>query len=99
VAEIAGVVAAVTDVVVTVNVAVVAPLATVTLPGTVADGSLLVTVTAAPPEGATPLSVTVPVELLPPTTLAGLSESADSVRVGGVPVGVIVSVAVPRTPP
>jgi hypothetical protein len=99
VAEIVGVVAAVTDVVATVKLAVVAPAATVTLAGTVADAWLLDSVTAAPPEGATPLKVTVPVELLPPTTLAGLSESAETVTVGGVPLGVIVSVAVPRTPP
>lgn len=94
------VVATVTDVVATVKVALVAPLATVTPAGTVAAALLLDSVTAAPPEGATPLKVTVAVELLlPPTTLVGLSESAETVTVGGVPVGVIVSVAVPRTPP
>jgi hypothetical protein len=93
------VVVAVTDVVVTVNVAVVAPDATETLAGTLAAALLLDSATAAPPEGATPLNVTVAVELLPPITLVGLSESAESVTVGGVPVGVTVNVAVPRTPP
>jgi hypothetical protein len=99
VAEIVGVVAAVTDAVATVKLAVVAPPATVTLAGTVADAWLLVSVTTAPPEGATPLKETVPVEALPPTTLEGLSESAETVTGGGVPVDVIVSVAVPTTPP
>jgi hypothetical protein len=62
----------VTAVVVTVNVAVVAPAGTVTLAGTVADALLLVSVTTVPPEGAGPFSVTVPVEEVPPFTLDGL---------------------------
>ena len=66
-------VVAVTTDVVTANVAVVAPAATVTLAGTIADASLLDSVTTAPPEGALPESVTVPVEPVPPTTLEGLS--------------------------
>src|SRR5438445_10993729 len=57
----------VTALVLTVNVALLAPAATVTLAGTVAvDVLLLVRVTAAPPAGAGPLSVTVPVEEFPP---------------------------------
>lgn len=62
---------------VAVNVAEVAPAATVTLAGTVAaDVLLLESVTLAPPEGAAEESVTVPVEFaLPPTTLVGLSDS------------------------
>src|SRR5256885_10441473 len=52
----------VTALVVTVNVALLAPAATVTLAGTVAVDVLLLRVTAAPPVGAGPLSVTVPVE-------------------------------------
>lgn len=65
----------------TVNVAVVAPAATVTLPGTVArEVLLLVSVTTAPPAGAAELNVTVPVEEAPPTTLVGLKFKRDSVR-------------------
>src|SRR5437588_639002 len=48
--------------VLTVNVALLAPAATVTLAGTVAVDVLLERETAAPPVGAGPLSVTVPVE-------------------------------------
>ena len=66
-------VAAVTALVVTVNVALVAPAATVTLAGTAAADALLERETTAPPPGAAPLSVTVPVDDAPPLTLAGLS--------------------------
>ena len=56
-----------TVLVVAVNVAVVAFAATVTLAGTVAAEVLLLErVTTAPPDGAGPFSVTVPVELLLP---------------------------------
>lgn len=56
--------------VLTVNVALVNPAATVTLEGTVAaDVLLLESATTDPPAGAGPLSVTVPVEELPPCTL------------------------------
>jgi hypothetical protein len=73
-AEMLGVLLAVTEVVVTVNVALVAPAATVTLAGTVAtEVLLLVSVTAAPPAGAAPFKVTVPVDEVPPVTLVGLS--------------------------
>src|SRR5258705_5202084 len=75
------VVDAVTDVVVTANVALVAPAATVTLAGTVVALELSESETAAPPPGAAALKVTVPVEALPPTTLLGLRENADSVAV------------------
>src|SRR5437763_9565612 len=59
--------------VVTGNVAIVAPAATVTEPeaGTLAFGLLLVTVTTAPPVGAALPSVTVPVLPLPAVTAAG----------------------------
>ena len=84
VAEIVTVVDSLTALVLTVNVALVAPAATVTLEGTVAtDVSLLESATCAPPDGAGPLSATVPVEDLPPMTLVGLSVSEVSVGVGG----------------
>ena len=64
----------VTVLLVTVNVAVVAFAATVTLAGTVAaDVLLLASVTLAPPDGAGPFSVTVPVDRLPAAAVAGLS--------------------------
>ena len=62
-----------TGVVVTVNVAVVAFAATVTLAGTAAAAVLLLDrVTTAPPEGAARLSVTVAVDEFPPSTEVGL---------------------------
>jgi hypothetical protein len=65
-----------TALVLTVNVALVAPAATVTLEGTLAAVVLLLeSVTIAPPDGAAPLSVTVPVEELPPGMLVGFTES------------------------
>ena len=63
-----------TPIVVTVNVALVAPAATVTLAGVAAAPLLSESVTTAPPDGAAPVSVTVPCEELPPTTLVGLTE-------------------------
>src|SRR5713226_3535573 len=73
---------AATALVLTVKVAVVAPARTVTLAGTVATPVLLLDrETTAPPLGAGPLSVTVPVEELPPVTLAGLRLSEESVGV------------------
>jgi hypothetical protein len=85
----------VTDLVVTVKVAVVAPAATVTETGTVAEALLLESATLAPPEGAVPFKVTVPVAEVPPVTLEGLMDSEDKETVAD---GVIVSAAVLLTP-
>ena len=74
-------VAAVTTRVVTGKVALAVPAGTSTLAGTVAAGSLLERGTTAPPLGAGPLSVTVPVAEVPPVTLARLRLSEE--RMGG----------------
>ena len=67
--------------VLTVNDALVAPAATVTLAGTLAAVVLLLeSATCAPPVGAGPLSVTVPVEEFPPVTLVGFNESEERER-------------------
>ena len=85
-----------TALVLTVKVAVVAPLGTVALAGTLATpGLVLESDTTAPPLGAGPLSVTVPVEELPPVTLVGLRLSEASVGAGGVTVSEAVCVAPP----
>ena len=58
----------------TVKVALVVPAGTVTVLGTVATlGLLLLRFTTNPPDGAGAVRVTVPVLLLPPTTLVGFS--------------------------
>ena len=90
---------AVTALVLTVNIALVAPAAIVTLAGTLAAAVLLLdSVTCAPPDGAGPLKVTVPVEEFPPVTLAGLI--VKEVRVGrGGGAGVTVSEADRVAPP
>jgi len=75
------VVDAATTLVLTVKVAVVAPAGTATLEGTLAAPLLLESATCAPPVGAGPLNVTVPVEdCTPPITLVG---SASARRVWG----------------
>jgi hypothetical protein len=66
-----------TAVVVTENVAVVCPAATVTLAGTAADVLLLPSATTAPPVGATALNLTVPVEPAPPVTVVGLNDTEE----------------------
>jgi hypothetical protein len=86
----------ITILVFTVNVAVVNPAGTVTLPlgGTLAtDGLLLERETTAPPLGAGPFSVTVPVEGFPPVTAVGLMLSEERTA------GITVSVAVCGVPP
>src|SRR5207248_5885569 len=87
-------VGAVTFVVVTGNVFVVAPAATVTEPGTVAAlGLLLVSVTTAPPAGAVVVSVTVPVLPAPPITAVGFTVTPFKAAAG-----FTVSIAVLATP-
>src|SRR6266404_3612314 len=71
------VVDAATALVFTGNVALVAPAGTGTLEGKLAAPLLLASATCAPPAGAGPLSVTVPVEEFPPVTLVGFSESEE----------------------
>ena len=85
--------------VLTVKVALVAPAGTNTLEGTRAAPLLLESATVAPPAGAAPLNVTVPVEdCVPPITLVGLSVSEESVGAGGA-AGVTASEAVLVAPP
>ena len=81
----------------TVKVALMAPAGTVTLEGTLATAVLLLeSVTWAPPAGAGPLRVTVPVEACtPPTTFVGFSLNEERVGRGG---GVTVSEAVLLAP-
>src|SRR5437879_3787941 len=96
-AEMVAEVDAVTDTVVTLNVVLVLPARTVTLPiaGTLATAVLLLKrVTTAPPVGAAALKVTVPVEDAGPITLVGLSASVESVTGGGGAGGETVSSAV-----
>ena len=84
----------VTALVVTANVFVVVPAATVTETGTVAAlPLLLVNATTAPPAGAALPSVTVPVLPTPPVTAVGLTLTPT--RAAG---GFTVSVAVLATP-
>jgi hypothetical protein len=92
------VVDAATALVPTGNVALVAPAATVTLEGTLAAAVLLLeSATCAPPDGAAPLSVTVPVEEFPPVTLVEFSVIEERVG-GGRGAGVTVSVVDLVTP-
>ena len=84
---------AATGLVVTLNVALVAPAVTVTVAGTVTAGLSRERATCAPPAGARPSSVTVPVTGVPPVTLAWLRLTADT------PGGTTVSDAVCVAPP
>lgn len=64
-----------TATVVTVNEAKVWPAGTLTIPGAVAVELLVASVTVTPPAGAGELRKTVPVALVPPGTLVGLTET------------------------
>jgi hypothetical protein len=77
-AETVAEVEAVTEVVVTEKVALVVPAGTVTLAGTAVAPELSESDTDAPPLGAAPDRVTVPVDAVPPVTLLGLRLNADS---------------------
>ena len=80
--------------VVTVKVVVVLPVATVTEAGTVAAAVLLLdSVTAVPPVGANPVSVTVPWDVAPPLTVVGLK--LKELKVGGATVNAAVLVMLP----
>src|SRR4051794_31615373 len=75
------------------NDALVAPSGTVTVGGTVAAVELLLDrITAVPPAGAGAATVTVPVEVVPPTTVVGLSDRDVIVWKTGAGVGVAVGV-------
>ena len=71
----------------TLKVTLLAPAGTVTLAGTLAAVVLLLeSATCAPPDGAGPLNVTVPVDEFPPVTLAGFTETeASEVGAGAEP--------------
>jgi hypothetical protein len=77
----------------TVKVTVFAPAGTSTPAGTCAELLLLDKVTVSPPAGATPLSVTVPTELFPPTTVIGVTITVDRTIGGGKGTGAKVRVA------
>ena len=85
------VVVALTVLVFTGKLALMAPAATVTLGGTVAEVLLLDREMTAPPLAAGLLRVTVPVDGFPPLTLVGLT--VNEARVGAEVAGVTVSTA------
>src|SRR5205814_2267987 len=88
---------AATALVLIVKSALLLPAGTVTLEGTLAAALLLESATCAPPAGAGPLSVTVPVDdCVPPVTLVGFNVSEETVGRGG---GVTVSDADAHAPP
>ena len=78
-----------------VNVAVVAPAATVTVDGTLAAVALLPSTITAPPEGAGALNVTVPCVEVPPVIVATGTVSASNAAGAGDTLNVAVFVAAP----
>jgi hypothetical protein len=78
------VVEAATAVLVTVKVALELPAGTVTEGGTTVLELLSDNVTTTPPAGAVPVRVTVPVEEVPPVTLAGFSDTPETATKAGV---------------
>src|SRR5687767_2855944 len=92
-AEMLTAVEAATGLVATAKVALVAPAAMVTLPGTEAAALLAESWTTAPPAGAGPSIITVPVTEVPPVTLPWLRLSAEAR--GGTTVSALVCVAPP----
>jgi hypothetical protein len=92
-AEIVAAVEAVTALVATVKLALVAPAGTVMLAGTVTAVELSESVTSAPPLGAALVSVTLPCEVPPPVTVPGFSARVLRLAAGGgADAGVTVSV-------
>src|SRR6266705_3596221 len=88
---------AATALVLIVKVALLLPAGTITLEDTLAAPLLLESITCAPPAGAGPLSVTVPVDdCAPPVTLVGFKVSEETVGRCG---GITVSEADRLTPP
>jgi hypothetical protein len=79
---------AATAVVAIAKVALVAPWATVTLPGALAALLLSVSVTTNPPDGAAAVNVTVPCDAVPPTTDVGFADTAESAGATGAACGV-----------
>src|SRR5207249_3910176 len=92
---------AATELVVTAKLALVTPAATVTLGGTAATAAFeLERFTRSPAPGAAAVSVTVPVEPFPPTTVAGFTDTDDNDAVVTAACGVKRCVAEngPKTP-
>jgi len=87
-------VAVATVVVMAVKVCMVLPAGMVTPAGTVTVGSELISDTNTPPAGATTLMVTVPVEVFPPVTFAGMKLTRTTG--GGSTVRVCVTMVVPE---
>ena len=83
--------------VVTLKVTLEAPAATVTLAGTaVTDGFALLKLTSAPPLGAPLVNVTLPCDVVPPTTEVGLTLTAERLAGDGGGGGVETAPAVNR---
>jgi hypothetical protein len=82
--------------VLTAKVTLELPAATVTFAGTTTDGFALLRLTSAPPLGAPLVNVTVPCDVFPPTTVLGLTLTAERLAGAGGGGGVEVAPAVNR---